>query len=160
MKMPARILIAEDFDDNRELLRLMLESAGYSVRETRDGHELIEAARAEPPDVLLIDLSMPNLDGWGALRELRADALTCSVPCIAVTAFAAELDRERALAAGFDAYVTKPFRSADLVEAVEQILRAARNDQHTRAHDGTHTRDGSHARDSGNLPAPNDGAQG
>jgi CheY-like chemotaxis protein len=160
--LPARILIAEDFDDNRELLRLMLESAGYSVRETRDGHELIDAARAEPPDVLLIDLSMPNLDGWGALRELRADARTCLVPCIAVTAFAADLDRERALAAGFDAYVTKPFRSADLIEAVEQILSAARvgKDSHAHDGDGTRTRDRSHARDSGSLIIPNDGAQG
>ena len=150
--MPARILIAEDYDDNRELLRLMLEGAGYSVRETRDGRELIEAARAEPPDVLLIDLSMPNLDGWGALRELREDARTRLVPCVAVTAFAADHDRERALAAGFAAYVTKPFRSTDLLEAVEQILRAARDG------DGARPPDGASARDSDDLTAPNDGA--
>jgi two-component system cell cycle response regulator DivK len=161
--LPARILIAEDFDDNRELLRLMLESAGYSVRETRDGHELITAARAEPPDVLLIDLSMPNLDGWGALRELRADARTRFVPCVAVTAFAADRDRERALAAGFDAYVTKPFRSADLIAAIEQILRAARDgkDSHLQDGDGARPRDGARAAlDSGSLIIPNDGAQG
>jgi two-component system cell cycle response regulator DivK len=122
-KLRTRILIAEDYDDNRELLRLMLEKAGYCVRETRDGRELIEAARAELPDLILIDLSMPQLDGWGALRELRSDARTRSVPCVAVTAFAADVDRERAFAAGFDAYVAKPFRSTELLEAVRRLLR-------------------------------------
>lgn len=120
--MPTSILIADDYDDNRELLRLMLENAGYAVREARDGREFIEAARAEAPDVALIDLSMPVLDGWRALSELRADSHTCSFPCVAVTAFAAERDRQRALAAGFDAYVTKPFRSTDLVEVIERLL--------------------------------------
>jgi CheY-like chemotaxis protein len=120
--MSARILIAEDYDDNRELLRLMLEGAGYDVRETRDGRELLEAARSEPFDLVLVDLSMPNLDGFGALRELRAEARTRELPCVAVTAFAAEQDRLRAFAAGFDAYVAKPFRSKELLEAVERLL--------------------------------------
>jgi two-component system cell cycle response regulator DivK len=120
--MPARILIADDFDDNRELLRLMLESAGYRVRETRDGRECVEAARAEEFDIALVDLSMPVLDGWGALAELRADERTRELPCVAVTAFAAEQDRQRALAAGFDAYVSKPYRQKDLLEVIEHIL--------------------------------------
>lgn len=120
--MPTRILIADDYDDNRELLRLMLENAGYAVREARDGREFVEAARAELPDVALIDLSMPVLDGWRALSELRSDARTRTLPCVAVTAFAAEIDRQRALAAGFDAYVTKPFRSTDLIEVVERLV--------------------------------------
>lgn len=118
----AHILIADDYDDNRELLRLMLEGAGYSVRETRDGRECVAAARAEPPDIVLIDLSMPVLDGWGTLDELRADERTRAVHCIAVTAFAAEQDRERALDAGFDAYLSKPYRSKDLLDMVERIL--------------------------------------
>ncbi|MDT7602503.1 MAG: two-component system, cell cycle response regulator DivK [Acidobacteriota bacterium] len=135
--MHARILIAEDYDDNRELLRLMLEGAGYDVRETRDGRELVEAARSEPFDLVLIDLSMPHLDGWGALRELRADARTRALPCIAVTAFAAEQDRLRAFEAGFDAYVAKPFRSKDLLEAVERLLAdGARNDKTSPLDDG------------------------
>ncbi len=176
--MPARILIAEDYDDNRELLRLMLESAGYAVRETRDGRELIEAALTDMPDLLMIDLSMPNLDGWATIRELRSDARTRSLPCVAVTAFAADLDRERALAAGFDAYVVKPYRSVELLEAVAQILRdGAHTNDGTRQRDSAHSPDGSHsndgdgphdaarqrdgsrARDS-RPPAPNDGAQG
>ncbi|HEV7904772.1 MAG TPA: response regulator [Pyrinomonadaceae bacterium] len=118
----ARILIADDYDDNRELLRLMLESAGYSVRETSDGRECIAAARAELPDIALIDLSMPVLDGWATLRELRADERTRHVACIAVTALAAEQDRQRALDAGFDAYLSKPYRSRDLLELVERLL--------------------------------------
>jgi CheY-like chemotaxis protein len=126
--MPTRILIADDYDDNRELLRLMLENAGYAVREARDGREFVNAARAEPPDVALIDLSMPVLDGWRALSELRADARTRSLPCVAVTAYAAEVDRQRAIAAGFDAYVTKPFRSTDLVEVVERLLKDGARD--------------------------------
>ncbi len=118
----ARILIADDYDDNRELLRLMLEGAGYSVRETRDGRECVVAARAELPDIVLIDLSMPVLDGWATLDELRADERTRAIHCIAVTAFAAEQDRQRALDAGFDAYLAKPYRSKDLLDLVERIL--------------------------------------
>lgn len=120
--MPASILIADDYDDNRELLRLMLESAGHRVREARNGRELIEAARAERFDLALVDLSMPVLDGWAALAELRADERTRALPCVAVTAFAAEPDRQSALAAGFDAYVSKPFRSRDLLEVIERLL--------------------------------------
>jgi CheY-like chemotaxis protein len=118
----ASILIADDYDDNRELLRLMLEGTGYSVREARDGSECLAAARAELPDIALIDLSMPVLDGWATLRELRADERTRSLPCIAVTAFAAEQDRQRALDAGFDAYLAKPYRSRDLLDLVERLL--------------------------------------
>lgn len=119
---PTRILIADDYDDNRELLRLMLEGAGYSVRETRDGRECVTAARADPPDIVLIDLSMPVLDGWATLRELRTDERTRTLACIAVTALAAEQDRQRALDAGFDAYLAKPYRSRDLLELVERLL--------------------------------------
>ena len=123
---PARILIADDYDDNRELLRLMLEGAGYSVRETRDGSECVAAAREELPDIVLIDLSMPVLDGWATLRELRADERTRKVACIAVTALAAEQDRQRALDAGFDAYLAKPYRSRDLLALVEHLLNQTR----------------------------------
>ncbi|MGH9945453.1 MAG: response regulator [Pyrinomonadaceae bacterium] len=118
----AHILIADDYDDNRELLRLMLEAAGYVVGETRDGRECLDAAFAAPPDLALIDLSMPGLDGWGVLRALRADERTRRTPCIAVTAFAAEPDRQRALAAGFDAYLAKPYRSKDLLELVQRLI--------------------------------------
>ncbi|HZT58665.1 MAG TPA: response regulator [Pyrinomonadaceae bacterium] len=119
--MSPSILIADDYDDNRELLRLMLETEGYEVREARNGREALDAARAEQPAVALIDLSMPSLDGWGLLRELRADERTRSISCVAVTAFAGDHDRQRALEAGFDGYISKPFRSKELIELVSRL---------------------------------------
>ncbi|HEX8560813.1 MAG TPA: response regulator [Pyrinomonadaceae bacterium] len=121
--MPDSILIADDYDDNRELLRLMLETEGYLIREARNGREALDAAREEAPAVALIDLSMPALDGWGLLAELRADERTRAVPCVAVTAFAANQDRVRALEAGFDAYISKPFRARELIELVNSFAR-------------------------------------
>jgi len=121
--MPASILIADDYDDNRELLRLILETEGFRIREARNGVEALDAARAEAPSVALIDLSMPSLDGFGLLRELRADERTRAVPCVAVTAFAANQDRLRALEAGFDAYISKPFRAKELIELVNSFAR-------------------------------------
>lgn len=119
--MLASILIADDYEDNRELLRLMLELAGHSVREASNGRECVELAQTDPPDLFLIDLSMPVLDGWDTLKELRAAELTRNIPCVAVTAFA-EIDRERALQNGFDAYLTKPFRSKELISTIERLL--------------------------------------
>ncbi|MET0624081.1 MAG: response regulator [Pyrinomonadaceae bacterium] len=121
--MPESILIADDYDDNRELLRLMLEGEGYLIREARNGREALDSALAEAPTVALIDLSMPALDGWGLLREMRADERTRAVPCVAVTAFAANQDRLRALEAGFDAYISKPFRAKELIELVNSFAR-------------------------------------
>ena len=127
--MPANILIVDDYADNRELLRLMLEGIGHHVSEAADGHAGLEMARAEIPDLILVDLSMPKLDGWGVLRELREDARTRHVPCVAVTAFA-DGEREGALAQGFDAYLPKPFRRTELIEMVERLLarRASKAD--------------------------------
>ena len=125
--MPATILIVDDYADNRELLRLMLEQAGYRVLEATGGGEGIHAARSERPDLALVDLSMPGVDGWRVLSELRADDGTSGILCAAVSAFA-DGAREQALAHGFDAYITKPFRRSDLIETVERLLaeRAAR----------------------------------
>jgi two-component system cell cycle response regulator DivK len=122
--MPASILIADDYDDNRELLRLMLEAEGYHIREARNGREALDSARADAPAIALIDLSMPSLDGWGLLRELRADERTRRISCVAVTAFAADQDRRRALEAGFDGYISKPFRAKELIELVNGFARA------------------------------------
>lgn len=116
------ILIADDFDDTRELMRLLLEMEGYVIHEARDGHEALTIALAHAPVLALIDLSMPSLDGWGLLREMRADERTRSIPCIAVTAFAANQDRRRALDAGFDAYISKPFRAKELIELVNGLV--------------------------------------
>ena len=121
--MPARILIADDYEDNRELLRLILVAAEYEVLEARDGEECVTLAQRHVPELILVDLSMPKLDGWEVLQALRADRRTHNIPCIAVTAYA-EIDRNRALKAGFNAYLAKPFRVGELLEVVEHLIAA------------------------------------
>lgn len=122
--MPSYILIADDYEDNRELLQLILEMEGYATRAARDGRECVAIAQSDPPALALIDLSMPKLDGWHALRMIRENKLTKGVPCIALTAYAAESDRRRVLAAGFDAYISKPFNSKELLETISRLLSA------------------------------------
>lgn len=119
--MATSILIADDHDDNRELLRLLLSSAGYEVREARDGSECVTLARQQPPDLIVIDLSMPVLDGWGVFEELKTDQRTQTIPCMAVTAHA-ELDRIEALETGFSAYISKPFSGDALLKTVATVL--------------------------------------
>ena len=126
--MPTTILIADDHDDNRELLRLLLSGAGYDVREARDGSDCLALARDQPPDLILIDLSMPVLDGWGVFRELKTDQLTQTIPCMAVTAHA-ELDRNEALETGFSAYISKPFSSDVLLKTIATVLANRRIDK-------------------------------
>ena len=119
--MPTTILIADDYEDNLELLRLMLEAGSYRVREARDGRQCVNMALAEPPDLILIDLSMPHLDGWGVFQELQNDERTAEIPCVAVTAYG-DTDRDRALQTGFDGYIAKPFRSAELLQVVSSLV--------------------------------------
>jgi CheY-like chemotaxis protein len=119
--MATTILIADDHDDNRELLQLLLVGAGYVVREASDGSECLAIARDERPDLIVMDLSMPVLDGWGVFRELKADERTRTIPCMAVTAHA-ELDRNEALDTGFSAYVSKPFGADELLKTIATVL--------------------------------------
>ncbi|MDX6710846.1 MAG: two-component system, cell cycle response regulator DivK [Blastocatellia bacterium] len=121
----ARILIADDYDDNRELLRLMLEMAGHEIREARDGKECLDMALAQPPDILLVDLSMPILDGWNLLRQLRGDERTRGIPCVAVTAFPTGHEPDQIVDGfvdGFNAYLGKPFRLRELLSTVGRLL--------------------------------------
>ena len=119
--MAAKILIADDYEDNLELLRLMLQAGKYHVREARDGRQCVAMALEERPDLILIDLSMPALDGWGVFEELQKDARTAGVQCVAVTANG-DSDRERALRVGFDDYIAKPFSGPELLEVVANLL--------------------------------------
>jgi CheY-like chemotaxis protein len=115
--MAPTILIAEDYDDNRELLRLLLSGANYDVREARNGRECLELARKDPPDLIMVDLSMPGLDGWEVFQELKANSSTAHIPCVAVTAHT-DQDRVRALQSGFSDFVGKPFRTEELLLTV------------------------------------------
>ena len=117
----AKILIAEDYDDNRELLRILLCSANHEVDEAKNGWECLTLARQNPPDLIMVDLSMPGLDGWEVFRELKADALTAHIPCVAVTAHT-DRDRQRALQSGFSDFVGKPFRTEELLLAVKRLV--------------------------------------
>ncbi len=119
--MTATILIADDYEDNLELLRLLLGAGDYHVREARNGQECVEIAREALPDLVMVDLSMPLLDGWGVFEELKSDKRTATIPCVAVTAYG-DSDRERALQFGFSAYISKPFRGVELLETVAKLL--------------------------------------
>jgi len=122
------ILIAEDYDDNRELLKIVLNAAGYEVHEARNGSECVTIARQNPPDLVMVDLSMPELDGWGVFREMKADPMLAEIPCVAVTAHV-DSDRERVLKSGFDAFVGKPFRTDDLLATVARLVAKDRRRQ-------------------------------
>lgn len=119
--MSATILIADDYEDNLELMRLLLAAGDYQVREARNGTECLTMAREQRPDLIMIDLSMPLIDGWAVFRELQVDERTAAIPCVAVTAYGEE-DRERALKTGFSEYISKPFRGAHLLETVASLL--------------------------------------
>lgn len=117
----ATILIAEDYDDNRELLRLLLSGANHDVQEAKNGWECLDLARQNPPDLIMVDLSMPGLDGWEVFRELKADSSTAHIPCVAVTAHT-DRDRVRALQSGFSDFVGKPFRTEELLLTVKRLV--------------------------------------
>lgn len=119
--MPTTILIADDHDDNRELLLLLLGGEGYDVREARDGSECLAMALEEPPDLIVIDLSMPVLDGWMVFEKLKADERTRRIPCMAVTAHA-DLELNKALEKGFSAYVSKPYSGDHLLKTIASLL--------------------------------------
>ncbi len=104
----ARILVVEDSPDIRALVRMLLEAGGHQVTTANDGREGVEAARREQPDIVLMDLSLPVLSGWEAVREIKSHPATARIPVLAVTAHAMHGDRERALAAGCDGFIAKP----------------------------------------------------
>src|SRR5258706_3035033 len=103
-----RILIVEDNEDNQELMRFLLERAGYDVMSVENGLLGVEAAHREKPDIILMDLSLPELDGWSAARQIKADPDLRNIPMISVTDHTLPGDRRKALDAGFDSYISKP----------------------------------------------------
>jgi two-component system cell cycle response regulator DivK len=120
------ILIVEDNERNLKLLRDVLEYAGYDVRVARTAEDGITLAVKEPPDLVLMDLQLPGIDGVEALRRLRDSPRTADIPVVAVTAQAMKQDRERALDAGFDGYVEKPISVRAFPDQVRSFLADGR----------------------------------
>jgi CheY-like chemotaxis protein len=116
-----KILLVEDNEMNRDMLSRRLARAGYEVVMAIDGDEGVAMARAEAPDLILMDMSLPVLDGWEATRRLKADPQTSAIPIIALTAHAMMGDRDRALAAGCNDYDTKPIELPRLLEKINAL---------------------------------------
>jgi two-component system cell cycle response regulator DivK len=116
------ILIVEDNEKNLKLMRDVLKFHGYRVSEAETGEDGVRRAREERPDLILMDIQLPGIDGVTALRQLRADAATRAIPAIAVTASAMTQDRQTIMAAGFEAYQSKPLNVKLFVAAVREIL--------------------------------------
>ena len=115
-----RILVVEDNQLNMKLFRDVLVATGYRTLEATTGTEAVELATEHAPDLVLMDIQLPDLDGVQALGRLRADGRTASIPVLAVTAQAMHGDRERFVAAGFDGYVSKPVNVGELIDTVRQ----------------------------------------
>jgi two-component system cell cycle response regulator DivK len=117
------ILVVEDFDDAREMYRDYLEFSGFRVETARDGREAIDKAQAHKPDLILMDLSLPGVDGWEATRLLKADPETSHLLIVALSAHALAAEGERARAAGCDGFIAKPCLPPGLVAEIERYLR-------------------------------------
>src|SRR5437588_2039437 len=120
LSQPKRVLIIEDNELNLKLLHDILEYHGYTVFTTRLGEPALELARQHRPDLILMDIQLPDISGMEATRRLKADEQTLTIPIIAVTAFAMSGDEAKILASGCDAYVSKPFIVVEFLKLVEQ----------------------------------------
>lgn len=117
-----RVLIAEDNAINRELLRELLEARGYAVDEACDGQMALQMIAQTRPDILLLDIGMPVLDGYAVVRKIRENPRLAALPVLAVTAYAMQGDRENILNSGFDGYLSKPVDTVALVEEIKRLL--------------------------------------
>jgi len=117
-----KILIAEDNPVNRELLRELLEVRGYEVFEAYDGLQALAMVEQVCPDLLVLDLGMPGLDGFGVIRRIRADPGHANLRVLAATAYAMRDDREKVLEAGFDGYISKPISPAALKQEIDRLI--------------------------------------
>jgi CheY-like chemotaxis protein len=118
----AKILLIEDNEMNRDMLSRRLAKRGYEMVMAPDAERGIALAQTEAPDVILMDVGLPDMDGWQATRRLKSETSTGSIPVIALTAHALMTDREQAFAAGCDDYETKPVDFASLIEKIERLL--------------------------------------
>jgi two-component system cell cycle response regulator DivK len=118
-----RIVVMEDDDDTLEMVRFLLERAGYEVLTAKDGKQGLELARQSRPGLILLDLAMPEMDGWSVAGELEADPEMRDIPVVALTAYTQSYDRRRALNAGCDGFIPKPMNVAEFVGQVERFLK-------------------------------------
>jgi two-component system cell cycle response regulator DivK len=121
--MSKRILVVEDHEENRRLLRDLLTSVGYELIEAVTGEEGLELAEAEVPELILMDIQLPGMDGYEVTRRIKGNPALRHIPIIAVTSYALSGDDQKALEAGCDAYVTKPFDPAELLAKIQEFLR-------------------------------------
>jgi CheY-like chemotaxis protein len=121
------ILVVEDNDKNRKLVRDVLTAKGYRLVEAETGEDGVRLAQEQHPALVLMDIQLPGIDGIEALRRLRADPATAGIPVIAVTASAMTQDRQKILAAGFDAYQSKPLSIRPFVDLVREVLDRPRS---------------------------------
>ena len=119
---PARVLIVDDHEDNRIVYSTILKHFGYDVTEALNGEEGIAKARAEKPDLILMDISIPVIDGWEATQVLKHDPATKKIPIIALTAHALASDRDKAMEVGCDGYLAKPCEPRAVVAEVQRFL--------------------------------------
>ena len=120
--MTKRILVIEDQEDNRRILRDLLSSVGYELIEAENGEDGVAAAAAARPDLILMDIQLPLLDGYEATRRIKAQSALSSIPIIAVTSYALSGDEDKARAAGCEGYVTKPFSPRELLAKIREYL--------------------------------------
>jgi two-component system cell cycle response regulator DivK len=118
-----RILIVEDTQDNRQILRDLLTNAGFEIVEAHDGEAAVMAAAEFRPDLILMDIQLPIINGYEAIRRIKADQTLRPIPIVAVTSYALSGDREKAWAAGCDGYVAKPFSPRQVLATVRDLLK-------------------------------------
>ena len=127
--MPAaQVLVVEDNEKNMKLFRDVLYASGYGLLEATTGEQALKLALEHEPDLVLMDIQLPDLDGVEALGRLRANERTASIPVVALTAQAMQGDRERFIAAGFDGYISKPVNVAEFVETVKEHCEGLRDE--------------------------------
>ena len=128
-----KVLLVEDNEMNRDMLSRRLIRRGFQVVFAMDGQQGIDLARSERPDIILMDMSLPVIDGWEATRRLKADDATRTVPVIGLTAHAMSGDREKAIEAGCDDYDTKPVELDRLIGKIEHLLGTAKDEAQRQA---------------------------
>ncbi|MEP7136764.1 MAG: response regulator [Chloroflexota bacterium] len=124
------ILVVEDNMDNYELVRFVLERAGYEVFLAVNGRDGVDAARLQKPDLILMDLGMPEMDGWMAAGKIKQDPITTAIPLYAITAHTLPRDRYRALQVGYDGYISKPIHVQSFLTLIEEAFEKLNGKSH------------------------------